>query len=96
MYKFYKFRWEETKLGTCSEWGNSTYYIAANPKGEIEKQIEIFDNGRALLYTLNHLDDEYGGLADQPITNEEAAQLTEITEEEFQIISGNTKFTNNS
>jgi len=81
--RYYKRRSEEPLLGEGADWGNSYWYFEVAPKGTVTRQIEVFDNGTVLSYHPHHIDDEFGGLADQLIDHNEFAAYS-ISREEFE------------
>ena len=49
----------------------------------VNRQIEVYANGKVLHYDCQHIQDAYGGLADQPLGSDDFAAF-EITPAEFE------------
>lgn len=50
----------------CDE-EHATYLFQTDASGVVSQQVEIYDDGRVLVYDAGHLADEHGALTDQPI-----------------------------
>lgn len=59
-YSYYKLEMEDDFAG----WGDVTIFYEVDVDGEVNRQVEIFSNGRVLLYDQDQPADEYGSLAD--------------------------------
>ena len=81
--KYYKRNWEETRGDEYENWGKSIWYLEIDKEGYAMRQIEKYENGKKLKYDLKNIEDEFGGLSDQPIDLEEFVNL-EITKDEFE------------
>ena len=64
---YYKRHFDEIRIEKFETWGTCDYYLESNQKGEILRQIEIYENGRRLKYSEEFIEDEFGFLADQTI-----------------------------
>jgi hypothetical protein len=65
---FFKRHWNEsTGEPLTNDWGTSFYYFQTDKSGEVLKQMVVYDNGKVLKYSNLHLEDEFGGLADQDL-----------------------------
>ncbi|SDF24793.1 hypothetical protein [Ulvibacter litoralis] len=80
--KYYKRNWEETRGDEFDNWGKSIWYFETENSGLPTKQMEVYENGKALKYDQKKLEDEYGGLGDQKLDLDEFSNF-EITEQEF-------------
>ena len=64
---YYKRHFNENRIEKSETWGTCIYYFESNHKGEILRQIEIYENGKRLKYSEEFIEDEFGFLADQTI-----------------------------
>jgi uncharacterized protein (DUF433 family) len=81
MYHFTK-KWNEsTGEELTDSWGTSTFYFETDENFNVLRQIQIFENGKALKYDLEYIDDKFGGLAEAPI---ELDGFNEIKKSEFE------------
>ena len=80
--RYFKRLWDETRGDQFDHWGTATYYFEIGSDGYPNRQIQIYENGNALSYDTSHIDDKYGGLADQPLDIDEF-EAFEIDETEF-------------
>jgi hypothetical protein len=63
---YFKRHWDETTGNPKTDtWGKSFYYFETDIEGDVLKQIVVYDNGKTLKYSHLHLEDEFGGLAEQ-------------------------------
>ena len=83
MARFVKRSWDESRGDNHDAWGTSIWYLQLDDEGYPERQLEIYSSGDALAYDRQHLDDEYGGLGDQPLDIEEWVTF-EVTSQEFE------------
>ena len=79
---YYKRKWDENREDEYGNWGKSVWYFEIDNEGYITRQIEKYENGKKLKYDSNNIENEFGGLADQPIDLEEFVNC-KITTEEF-------------
>jgi hypothetical protein len=62
---FLKRLWNETTGNPkTNNWGTSVYYFQTDEKGDVLKQITVYDNGKILKYSNLHIEDEFGGLSE--------------------------------
>jgi hypothetical protein len=65
---FFKRYWNETTGDPKTDsWGTSFYYFETDTKGDVLKQIVVYENGKILKYSYLHLEDEYGGLSEKAL-----------------------------
>lgn len=57
--RFYRRSWNESRGDAYDSWGSCTYYFWVL-NGEVEAQVERYENGVLLAYDRYHLEDEYG------------------------------------
>ena len=88
--KFFKHRWEELRGDEYDNWGASTWYFETGDDFWPTRQIEMYDNGNALLYDQQHDDDDYGGLSEVALFADDFAPF-EITQQEFEQAWNNAK-----
>lgn len=62
---YYKYRWDESRGDQFEDWGKSWLLIEVANDNYLNRQIEIYDNGKILKYSREKLTDEFGGLGDQ-------------------------------
>ena len=65
-------------------WGASTYFFEVGDDGYPSRQLEIYESGRTLRYSPDHLEDEYGQLANVQLDALEDWSPWAISEEEFE------------
>ncbi len=58
---YYRRDWSEDSGGLCEGWGGSTFLFEVHSDGLVARQIQIFDDGRFLLYDEICDQDGYGG-----------------------------------
>ncbi len=80
--RYFRYRWDEDRGDEFASWGRATYYFAVNESGEVEAQLEVYDDGHVLAYDRDHLADEYGMLTDEPFDLDDSP-ATEIDEQAF-------------
>lgn len=80
---YYRRPWDETRGDDYSDWGTSTWFFEIGEDGYPARQLELYENGKALAYDTAHADDEFGGLGDQPLDLQEFAPF-EITKAQFE------------
>ena len=73
---------EATDTSYPNDWGTCTYYFKANTEGGVEKQLQVFENGRSLRYSVLYPKDNYGQLTAMPLNLTEFEPF-KITEHEF-------------
>ena len=80
--KYFKRKWDETRGDEFDNWGTSIWYFETDLSGLPTKQIEVYQNGRALKYDQSKQEDEFGGLGDQVLDLDEFSEF-EISQSEF-------------
>ena len=85
--RYFKRYWTEPRAGAQDAWGYSWWYVEANDSGVVSRQIEVYDHGPTLRYDLHHLNDEFGGLTDQPLDLREFAEFA-VPQAEFEQVWG--------
>lgn len=69
---YFKRHWDQTTGEDHTDsWGKSTYYFETDAEYFPTRQIQVFQNGKALKYDNEHISDDYGFLADQALEIEE-------------------------
>lgn len=82
--RYFKFFWNENRGDKYSDWGNSTWYHEVDEEFYAIRQLTIYDNGNITKYDLEHLDDEFGLLAEGVL--EIGSESEEISKEEFEAV----------
>lgn len=82
---YFKRPWNETRGDSFSSWGKSIWFFETNPKGNILKQIEVYETGPKLYYDSDTPEDKYGGLGITALSLEEFSKF-KITPDEFYLI----------
>jgi len=67
MHLYFSRYWNDTRGDTYDHWGRSIWYFETNQKGEILRQIEVYENGRVLKYSQKKMADKYGSLGNQSL-----------------------------
>jgi len=70
MRVFYRRAWNEQRGDAHNDWGTSIWHFEVE-NGQVLRQVEVYKNGNVLKYSLEFLEDEFGGLAEQPIDENE-------------------------
>jgi hypothetical protein len=83
MARFFKREWSERRGGEYDRWGTSTWYFEVGEDLYPKRQLELYESGDSLGYDGTHLNDEYGGLGDQPLEGAEWDAF-EISADEFE------------
>lgn len=90
---FFKYQWNETTgEEATNSWGYSIFYVETDTEFYPTRQLQLFENGNALKYDTEYLDDKFGGLGDQPV-EPESFEGEKINKEEFEEIWNNTFYT---
>ena len=71
--RYFRRRWNESRGDGHDSWGASNWYFEIGDDGYAVRQLEQYDSGAVLKYDETHLNDEFGGLADQPLDFDEFA-----------------------
>jgi len=83
---YYKWFWNETTGDhLTNDWGTSIYFIETGIDNYPTRQLIVYENGTVLKYDCDNIDDEFGGLADQPVDEEEFVSF-KIDREEFELL----------
>jgi len=85
MLKYVKRHWNETRGDQQAAWGTSWWYFEVADDGLVIRQVERYESGVLLHYGVEHEDDAYGGLAQEPLDLSESEYLC-IREQEFEQI----------
>jgi hypothetical protein len=80
---YYKRHFNESRIEKFETWGTCDFYFESNQKGEILRQIEVYENGRRLKYSEEIIEDEFGFLSDQKIDLLEFEKFT-IKQKDFE------------
>ena len=80
--RYYRRPWHECRGNQFDSWGQSVWYFEVDDAGYPIRQIEEYERGPVLKYDATRPDDQYGGLADQPLDANDFAAF-EISAEEF-------------
>ncbi|MBN9296929.1 MAG: hypothetical protein J0I41_07950 [Filimonas sp.] len=84
VHKYYKRLWNQTTADPLTNsWGVSTFYFETDIEGGVFRQIEVFQEGQMLRYDNNHLNDQFGGLADVSLDLQDFEEFT-IDKNEFE------------
>ncbi len=84
MSYYFKRPWDEATGDPLTEnWGTSIYFFETNENGDVLRQLEVFEIGKRLKYTQEHLQDDYGGLAEVALEHEEFKEYR-ISKDEFE------------
>ncbi len=59
-------------------WGTSWWYFEVDDEGWVVRQVEQYDSGMLLRYSVQHKDDKFGAIAEKPL---------DLSEEEYSAIS---------
>lgn len=92
--RYFRVRWDEDPGLEQSHWGGSWWIFEVGADGYCTSQIELEDTGPRLRYGEGHIDDEFGMLMDQPLTQNDLraaaappfSDLKEITAGEFESV----------
>ena len=83
MRRYIKRQWDDsTGEDLTDSWGTSTYLIEIDDEFYALRQIQIFEDGHVLKYSVDFTEDEFGMLSDQPLDIDEFEQSF-ISEKEF-------------
>jgi hypothetical protein len=82
MLRHVKRHWNETRGDQQDAWGSSWWYFEVGDDGGVFRQVEQYESGDILHYSIDHDEDSYGGLAQVPLDLSESEYL-HIPKEEF-------------
>lgn len=81
---YFKKEWDDASGDEpTNSWGASVFYFETNLEFNVLRQMQIFENGRALKYDIEYIDDKFGGLAESPI---ELDGFNTINKDEFDLL----------
>lgn len=81
---YFKRYWEEsTGQEPTDSWGRSTFYFETDDEYYVQRQLQLFENGKVLRYHMEYLDDEFGGLAEGALDGDEFEEYR-ISRDEFE------------
>lgn len=64
--RFYRRPWNEARGDEYASWGTSVYYFWVL-NGDVEQQVERYENGVLLAYDRYHVEDDYGFLTTESL-----------------------------
>jgi hypothetical protein len=79
---YYRRYWAEDSGGLCAGWGGSTFLFEVHADGWVSRQIQVFDDGRFILYDEIVDQDAYGGRSTERLDGREYESFR-ITKAEF-------------
>ncbi len=79
---YYLRPWDECRGDEHADWGLSLWYFEVDGAGNVVRQVEAYECGKVLKYDRSNPNDQYGGLAEQPLDLVEF-QPYAISAEEF-------------
>ena len=66
-------------------WGTATGYLELTDDGTVRRVVWVYANGKTLRYGPGEIEDEFGALPDQPLTDDDLPESAqEIPQAEFQ------------
>jgi hypothetical protein len=80
--RYFEFHWNENDVGPSGTWGSSEWFVETDDEKNIVRQITVFSNGNVLKYDLDHREDEFGSLGDQPVQLQNG--VSEMPEDDFE------------
>jgi len=83
MRRYLKMHWDETRGDNYDSWGASWWYFEVDKDGWVLRQIEQYESGPMLRYSADHENDDFGGLATEPLNLLELA-YSEISPQDFE------------
>jgi hypothetical protein len=85
MMRYFKAYWDESRGDKFDSWGCSWWYFETDDAGNVQRQLEKYENGVVLRYDHSHVEDEHGGLAEKPVFIEAiGVGGSNITKSEFE------------
>jgi hypothetical protein len=70
----YRRRWDESRGDEHNDWGAAVYYFWVHDS-VLEQQVERYEGGVLLTYDRYHPEDQYGGMALEPLDPDEWARF---------------------
>ena len=83
--RYFKRYWDESRGDPHDAWGGSWWYFEADPAGVVTRQVEVYDDGPTLRYSVAQPAGPFGMLCDQPLDFAEFAG-NEISAPEFESV----------
>jgi len=80
---YFKRHWDEPRGDKHDDWGTPDWYFETEPDFCVTRQIEIYANGTVLFYDRQHIEDEFGGLAEKALGADDFAPFG-IEQSEFE------------
>lgn len=80
VYSYYRLEMADDFAG----WGDVTIFYEVDEEGEVTRQVEVFANGKVLIYDLDRPGDEYGELADPMPDHERFLSAFSISRQDFE------------
>jgi hypothetical protein len=65
--RYFRRHWDESRGDAFDAWGPATYFLEALPDGGVTRQVQVYADGHVLAYDELLLEDQFGGLTDQPL-----------------------------
>lgn len=81
--RYFRRRWDERRGDQYDAWGWSTWLFETDYRGNVLRQIEIYDGGQRLRYDERNARDQFGGLSKEPLDVDEFLGF-EIAADEFE------------
>ena len=66
---------ESTGEPLTNDWGGSQYYFETDDRLFVQRQLQVFQNGKALKYDTDYVDDKYGGLSEVALDAQDFASF---------------------
>ena len=82
---YIKRRWDETRGDTHDDWGESWWYFEIFVDGSVVRQIEQYDSGEILTYSVHKPEDRHGALAEKPLDLQQLEYI-EISKIDFETL----------
>jgi hypothetical protein len=82
--RYLKYRWDENRGDEHADWGASWWYFEIGPDGYPMRQVEVYDSGVQLRYSVQHAEDEFGALSISHESDMDRRADQELSAEEFE------------
>jgi len=83
MPKYLKRYWNEGRGDEYDSWGTSWWFFEVAENGDVTRQAELYEVGRLLRYSAEHVEDEFGALAEISLDMSDAEYIA-MSNEEFE------------